>query len=327
MAIRNPATDPAAIPDAAALLRSGRVVAFPTETVYGLGAHAFDADAVERIFALKVRPADNPMIVHVGRVADVGAVAREVPEVARRLLGVFAPGPLTVVLPRRDTLPDNVTAGLDSVAVRVPDDPIALALIEALGAPIAAPSANRSGRPSPTTASDVAADFGDALPLILDGGPTLIGLESTVVDATGARPRLLRPGGISLEEIEAVIGPIERGEIAGELARSPGIRHRHYAPRCRVVLAAPGQIDATIAAQSAGGARVGVLCRAPLAGQTALSFEREAPGEIAAFGRAIFRAFRDAEACGVEVLIVETVPETGLGLAIMDRLRRAAAPE
>ncbi len=325
--IRDPRTDAQAIGDAVRLLNEGQLVAFPTETVYGLGALAFDHTAVARIFAVKGRPQDNPLILHLASADGLGMVARDVPQVARELMDSFWPGPLTLVLRRQDRVPDGVTAGLDTVAVRVPDHPIALDLIMALGAPIAAPSANRSGRPSPTAAAHVADDFGANVPLILDGGSTLVGLESTVVDVTDRVPRLLRPGGISLEELRAVIGAVEWGleGRAEAAARAPGTRHSHYVPNCRIVLAPPVEVSGAIAQLLREGASVGVLCRSPLLAAEELKFVRSIKGSLSEYGREIFRAFRDAEERGVEVLVVETVPEQGMGLAIMDRLRRAAA--
>ncbi len=323
--IRNPTTDDLAIRDAVSLLRAGNVVAFPTETVYGLGAHGFDEHAIASVFSIKGRPADNPLIMHLSSREDIGFVARSVPPVAEKLIEAFWPGPLTLVLERSSGVPTSVTAGLDTVAVRVPDHPVAIELIRALGAPIAAPSANRSGRPSPTTAVHVAQDFGDNVPLILDGGPTLVGLESTVLDVSGRIPRLLRPGGIGIEELRAVIGEVDSQLAESAEARSPGMRHRHYAPDCRVVLVAPAEVPPAIADLQRHDRKIGVLHRTPIEDAAGVSFVLLIPGDTAEYGRAIFRAFRDAEATGVDVLLVETVPEEGIGLAIMDRLRRAAA--
>lgn len=323
--IRDPWTDARAIGDAVRLLHEGQIVAFPTETVYGLGALAFDQAAVAGVFAVKGRPQDNPLILHLAAADQVHLVARDVSLVAQELMDSFWPGPLTLVLRRQARVPNTVTAGLDTVAVRVPDHPVALDLISTLGAPIAAPSANRSGRPSPTTAAHVADDFGVAVPLILDGGPSLVGLESTVVDVTERVPRLLRPGGISLEELRAVVGVVDWRPHDGAEARAPGMRHRHYAPSCRIVLVPPFEISETIALLLRAAVSVGVLCRSRLLATAEPKFVRLIEGSLSEYGREIFRAFRDAEEHGVEVLVVETVPEKGTGLAIMDRLRRAAA--
>lgn len=330
MPVRDPASDPQALADAVELLRAGEPVAFPTETVYGLGAPAFDADAVRRVFVLKQRPADNPLIVHVATPEMLQRVVRAVPPVAQALIDAFWPGPLALVLPRQPEVPDIVTAGLDTVAVRMPQHPVALALLELLDEPLAAPSANRSGRPSPTTAEHVAADFGGLLALVLDGGSTLHGLESTVVDVGGPRPVLLRPGGITLEALEAVVGPVALADAAAvserDVASSPGLRHRHYTPDCRVVLADGAGLAATCADALAAGGRVGLLCHSPAPRLKGLSLVREVGGPLADYGRQVFAVFRDAERAQLDTLVVEVVPEQGLGLAIMDRLRRAAAP-
>src|SRR5437763_8542920 len=230
--------DSAAIASAADVLRSGGLVAFPTETVYGLGANALDADAVGRIFAAKGRPAANPIIVHVADAAGVGAVVADWPDAAARLAERFWPGPLTLVLPKRDAVPDVVTAGGPTVAVRVPAHPVAHALLRAAGVPVAAPSANRSSELSPTTAGHVLHGLGGRIDLILDAGPCPGGIESTVLDVTNDPPRLLRPGLVTPAQIEAVIGPIQRfGEPAGSVLRSPGLLAKHYAPRAPLELA------------------------------------------------------------------------------------------
>jgi L-threonylcarbamoyladenylate synthase len=226
---------------AAEALRAGRLVVFPTETVYGLGANALDAQAIARLYAAKGRPADNPLIVHVPDEAAARALAARWPPAAARLAAAFWPGPLTLVVPRGPGIPDATTAGLDSVALRVPAHAMAQRLMRAAGVPVAAPSANRSGRPSPTRVQDARADLGDLVAVYLDGGPTRIGLESTVVDVGQERPVLLRLGGISRAELEAVVG---RVDVDTASARSPGTRHRHYAPRARVVLAEPDQLEA-----------------------------------------------------------------------------------
>src|SRR5262245_2786343 len=227
---------------AATVLRGGGLVAFPTETVYGLGGNALDPAAVARVFDAKGRPARNPLIVHVADAGRVPDVAADFPDAARRLAERFWPGPLTLVLPRRDDLPAAVTAGGPTVAVRVPAHPVALDLLRAAGVPVAAPSANRSGELSPTTAEHVRRSLGDRVDLILDAGPTGRGIESTVLDVTGPRPRLLRPGPIPPGVLEAILGPIERSRVresgSGPALPSPGQLSRHYAPRTPVELAA-----------------------------------------------------------------------------------------
>jgi L-threonylcarbamoyladenylate synthase len=310
--------DDAGLTRAAAALRAGELVAFPTETVYGLGADAGDAGAIARVFAAKGRPSDNPLIVHVADVDGIDRVARNVTPLAWDLAARFCPGPLTLVLEASPDLPGITTGGLSTVAVRVPDHPVATALLRAAAIPIAAPSANRSGRPSPTTAAHVLADLGPAVDLILDGGPCPVGVESTVVDARGEHPVVLREGTITREELGASAGVPD----AGELAASPGTRYRHYAPDCRVVLAPVGG-GAGLAAELQGqGGRVGLVAPdVPPERVTGVARFTDA----ADLARQLYAALRDAELAGVEVLVVESVPEDGIGRAVMDRLRRAAS--
>ncbi|MFP5308166.1 MAG: L-threonylcarbamoyladenylate synthase [Actinomycetes bacterium] len=305
---------------AAALLADGGLVAFPTETVYGLGADATDAEAVARVFAAKGRPADNPLIVHLAAARDLRGVVAEVTALAEDLATRFWPGPLTLVLDADPSLPRATTGGLGTVAVRVPDHPVARALLQAAGVPVAAPSANTSGRPSPTTAAHVAADLGDALDAILDGGPCPLGVESTVVDARGTVPVVLREGGISREDL----GLPARDEQGTErdLTASPGTRYRHYAPRCRVVVADVGTGPEVAGAEAeTGDVRVGLVApgRAPL-GVTALARPQDGP----ALAACLYATLRAAEDEGLDVVVVEAVAEVGIGRAVMDRLRRAA---
>jgi L-threonylcarbamoyladenylate synthase len=313
-----PADDPAAIARAAEVLRRGGLVAFPTETVYGLGADALDARAVRRIFAAKGRPADNPLIVHVAAPEQARALARAVPPAAETLMSLW-PGPLTLVLPRAAVVPDVTTAGQDTVAVRIPKHPAALALLRACGRPVAAPSANRSGRPSPTTAEHVRADLDGVVDVILDGGPCAVGLESTVVDVTRTTPMVLRAGGLSLEALQAAVGAVDvlSGQDHEAMSRSPGLRHRHYAPRARVVLVAPGE------AAALGGPTVAVMSQQPrppgFVGRWQVM-----PTALEGYAQELFAALRELDAPEVETIVVETVPEVGLGRAIADRLRRAA---
>jgi L-threonylcarbamoyladenylate synthase len=326
--------DAAGIARAVALLRAGELVALPTETVYGLGARADDPAAIARLFAAKGRPADNPLIVHVASVDAIDRVAAELTPLARTLLERFAPGPLTVVLRARDDLPRAVTGGLDSVAVRIPDHPVALAVLRALDLPLAAPSANRSSRPSPTTAAHVLADLDGSIAAVLDGGPTRIGVESTVVDARGTVPVVLRDGGVSREDLAGLLG----GDAPAEPAqphRSPGTRHAHYAPGMPVHVAAPGAGDVVIAELldsprapgTVGLVRVGHVGRAGPSEDTALPTQAvllatlDGPDELAA---RLFALLREAEEAGCDALVVEGVEATGVGRAVMDRLTRAA---
>ncbi len=335
------APDPEAIRAAAATLAAGGLVAFPTETVYGLGADALNAAAVDRIFEAKGRPADNPIIVHIADESALPDLVTVVPSTARVLMARCWPGPLTLVLPSAPAVPSVTRGGLPTVAVRMPSHPVALALIRAAGRPLAAPSANRSGRPSPTTAQHVMADVGDAVDLVLDAGPTPLGVESTVVDVTGETPVLLRPGGVALEVLESIVGTITVPAPGAQTAsghgplmrRSPGTRYRHYAPRGRVVLieAPPAQVAANlIAAVSrlwAEGLRVGVMvttetARAmPSDAVVRVMGSRADPATIAAN---LFAQLRELDDAGLDAIVVEGIAERGVGRAVMDRLRRAA---
>jgi L-threonylcarbamoyladenylate synthase len=297
-------------------LRRGRPVVFPTETVYGLGANALDPEAVARVFAVKGRPADNPIIVHVADVPAARALAAAWPDAAERLAAAFWPGPLTLVLPKASHVPAITTAGLDSVALRVPAHPLALALLRAAGMPLAAPSANTSGRPSPTRVEHARADLADGAAVYLDGGPTDLGLESTVVDVRADPPRLLRPGSLSRSRIEAIVGPLAAPDTA-DIGRSPGLRHRHYAPGARVEIVARERLSARYA-ELATAARVAVVAAAPLAGVDAHVLGADA----AEWARRIFGLLRDLE--DHDVILVEEPPAGGVGDAVLDRLRRAA---
>ena len=314
--------------EAAAWIREGYPVAFPTETVYGLGADALNPAAVQAIFDAKGRPSDNPVIVHLAALEQLPDVVREVPSAATGLMERYWPGPLTLVLPRAPGLPAEVSGGLDTVAVRMPAHPVALALIRVAGRPLAAPSANRSGRPSPTTAAHVLQDLGGKIPLILDGGPVSVGVESTVLDLTGPIPVLLRPGAVTPEEIRAVVGRVEMGSTGDLLRRSPGTRYRHYSPQAETVLIVRPRPELTrkvVEEYVRKENRVGVILRGR--GETATSSRlivEELPDDLAGYARGLFAALRALDDSGVDVIVVEGVEEEGLGLAVMDRLRRAA---
>ncbi len=299
---------------AARALADGGLVAFPTETVYGLGADAFNARAVRNIFRAKGRPGDNPLIVHVATCAQALCVARRVPASAQRLMDAFWPGPLTVILPRGARVPDAVTAGLDTVGVREPSHPVARKFLMAAGTPVAAPSANRSGRPSPTSWRAVRQDLDGRIDVVLKGGPSRVGLESTVVDCTGRVPVVLRAGAVTLEQLRRVE---PRTRMAGSRdtakGRSPGLKHRHYAPHAAVRIVARGEEI------EAGAAWIGVG-RVP-AGASVVKSCRS----VAAYARAVFHFFRACEAKGVTAICCAAVPERGIGVALMDRLRRAAS--
>ncbi|PAP77839.1 L-threonylcarbamoyladenylate synthase [Rubrivirga marina] len=300
--------------DAAAVLRDGGLCAIPTETVYGLAARADEASAVARVFEAKGRPSDNPLIVHLGDAAEADVIAH-VTEVGRALLDAFAPGPLTVVLPARLGLPPAVTAGLDTVAIRVPAAPLALAVLGKTG-PLVAPSANRSGRPSPTTWEAVIDDLDGRIGAVLQGPPTDVGIESTVVDATGDTPLILRPGAVTLDALRALVPNARAVDPGAEAARrSPGTRHRHYAPRARVRLV--HSVDQAEPAPEA--AWIGVSEPPPGYAQVT------ACADAADYARRLFDAFRRADAAGLGRIDAEVVPEVGIGVALLDRLRRAAA--
>jgi L-threonylcarbamoyladenylate synthase len=302
----------AAVAAAVARLRAGGLVAFPTETVYGLGADARDEAAVRGIFAVKGRPADHPLILHFADAASALAAAREVPPSAQLLADALWPGPLTLILRRAAWVSDAVTGGQDTVGVRVPAHPVAHALLTGLGGPIAAPSANRFGAVSPTTAAHVRADLGDDVDLVLDGGPSDVGLESTIVDLTRDPPAILREGGVPREELAALLALAPRDATPGEV-RAPGTLAAHYAPRARVVLVAPDALDAERDRFASLGARVAVF-PAP-----------RGAGEAAALARDLYARLRAADDAGMDVVLAVLPAPVGLGAAIADRLRRAAA--
>lgn len=304
---------------AADALRAGQLVAFPTETVYGLGAAALDPAAVARIFAAKGRPADNPLIVHLAADDALDRVVARVTPLARRLAAAFWPGPLTLVLDAAPTVPQITTGGLGTVAVRVPDHPVATALLVAADVPVAAPSANRSGRPSPTTAAHVVADLGPEVEVVLDGGACPVGVESTVVDARGDRPVVLREGTITREHLG--LGSVSEAAPAA-MAASPGTRFRHYAPSCAIELVPAGAGPARAATLAGTGVRVGLVgTSAAPPGVVAIATVRD----VTELAQRLYAALRGAEDAGIDVLVVESVAEVGLGRAVMDRLRRAAS--
>ncbi|HET7630789.1 MAG TPA: L-threonylcarbamoyladenylate synthase [Gemmatimonadaceae bacterium] len=318
--------DPEKLKLAAEALRRGELVAFPTETVYGLGAHALDVEAVARIYEAKGRPSYNPLIVHVADIDGARALASRWPDVAQRLATAFWPGPMTLVLPKRDIVPDEITAGLPSVGIRVPAHPVALALLRTGGLPVAAPSANRYTRISPTTAAHVLESLGDAVPIILDGGPTTVGIESTVVDLTGERPRILRPGMLDATAIARVAGPLDETPlpVAEGVARaSPGMGDRHYAPRAHVLLfdgASRARALDQATAAVAQGQRVGALAFAAL---PALD-TRVMPRDAGAYARALYAELHALDERGCALILVERVPDAPEWDGVRDRLERAA---
>jgi L-threonylcarbamoyladenylate synthase len=328
------------IQQAATVLRRGGIVAFPTETVYGLGAHALDRAAVKKIFAAKQRPDWDPLIVHVRDIAMARSLAKTLPATFEMLAAKFWPGPLTFVVEKADCVPHEVTAGRPTVALRMPRHPVATMLLAELGLPIAAPSANRFGRPSPTRAEHVVADLGDSVDLILDAGPTPVGVESTVLDLTQLPPAILRPGGVSREELEAVIGPVAVApgvpdQVAAKKGLSaPGMSVTHYAPRAAVELfegelhEVGQRLVGRLAALHARGTRVGalvceeMLCAAEQHTDYVACFGKW--GEWDRLAQRLFAALRALDAQSVAVILCVLPPAAGVGLAVRDRLQRAA---
>jgi len=321
------------------LLKNGEVVAIPTETVYGLAANAFDAAAVEKIFKAKGRPSDNPLIVHISDFDDLAKITSEIPDTAIALAEKFWPGPLTMILKKNDKIPSEVTAGLSTVAVRFPSHKYARAIIEAAGAPLAAPSANRSGKPSPTTAQHVMRDLSGRIPMILDGGECEVGVESTVIDLTGDIPTLLRPGGVTLRELRDVLGKVELNpkileEVDdGEAVASPGMKYKHYAPSAPVVIV-DGDPDSfkEYVKSNITGRKVAILC-----------FEEEKKlfegidVKVVTYGKlsepqelahGLFSALRILDDAEPDIIYArEPAIGDGVELAVVNRLSRAAAFE
>ncbi|MCS6953744.1 MAG: L-threonylcarbamoyladenylate synthase [Bryobacterales bacterium] len=312
-------TDRAALRRAAELIRQGRLVAFPTETVYGLGANALDEAAVRRIYEVKGRPPQSPLIVHVSSLEMARRLAAEWPEAAERLARRFWPGPLTLVLPKCPQIPDLVTAGLPSVGLRMPSHPLALELIREAGVPVAAPSANRFSRLSPTTAQHVREGLGDAVDFILDGGPTTVGIESTVLSLVHVPPRVLRPGMVTRAEIEAVIGRVESGrrvEDSHTPHLSPGLHARHYSPVTPLLLLLPGE-----PLPPGRGAYLWLTAPAPAAHSVGM------PQEATAYAAVLYDVLHQEDAKGWDWIAVERPPGGPEWEAIHDRLERAAQPE
>ncbi|MFI9011395.1 L-threonylcarbamoyladenylate synthase [Actinosynnema sp. NPDC053489] len=311
---------------AAGVLRAGGLVAFPTETVYGLGANAEDPAAVARVFQVKGRPPSHPLIVHLAAAERLDGWVEDVPETARVLAERFWPGPLTLVLRRGPRVSPEATGGLETVAVRVPDHPVALGLLSAFGGGVAAPSANRFGSVSPTTADHVRAELGDAVDFVLDGGPCEVGVESTIVDATGDVPAVLRPGGVTREDLEAALGRAFAVPAASPV-RVPGQHPSHYAPRARVVLVEPEEVVVEAERARERGHRVGVFLPPALAGSPVEAHAVVAvPGSTAAYARGLYAFLRDLDRQGCDLIVASLPAEEGLGLAIANRLRRAAGP-
>jgi L-threonylcarbamoyladenylate synthase len=309
------------------ILRSGGLVAFPTETVYGLGADAFNPVAVNKVFAVKGRPADNPLIVHIAEYEQIKELTRTIPPVGKVLADTFWPGPLTLVVKSSPTIPKVVTGELDTVAVRVPNHNVTLELIKKLSRPIVGPSANKSGRPSPTTAQHVYDDLNGEINLILDAGPTLIGIESTVVDVTVTPPLILRFGGLTREKIEQLIGKVQTTEDKIALKKSPGTQYRHYAPEAKVVLFEKGDklaFDQLYGKYIEEGKRVGFILNSGDVLNLPSELGKIISDDINKYSQQLFEMLRDLDKLHADIILVESVDESGLGKAVMDRLKRAA---
>ncbi len=331
--------DPETVKTAAEIIQRGGLVAFPTETVYGLGADALNAVAVAALFEAKNRPLDNPPILHVADAREVYTLAKEVPRQAELLMQRFWPGPLTLVFKCSNVVPEVTVAGLDTVAVRMPKHKVALTLIKQSKCPIAAPSANLSGKPSPTTAQHVYEDLNGRIDAILDGGNACIGVESTVVDVSVDPPMLLRPGGTTFEALKQVIGTVKlhpfvqaEQELSVEKARSPGMKHKHYAPKAEVVLvegavpAVTSKIQELAQSYMLKGLKVGILATDET--QTCYSADvvksLGSRFNLAIVAQNLFRLLREEDAENVAVILAEGVPLEGMGLAVMNRLRKAS---
>ncbi|MHB1782715.1 MAG: L-threonylcarbamoyladenylate synthase [Acidimicrobiales bacterium] len=307
---------------AVSMLRAGHVVALPTETVYGLAADACNPTAVSRVFAAKGRPVDHPLIVHLGREANLADWARRVPVQAFRLAHAFWPGPLTMVLERHPSVLDGVTGGLGTVALRVPAHSVAQRLLQLFDGGLAAPSANRFGRVSPTTARDVCASLGTAVDLVVDGGACEVGVESTIVAFDGDEVAILRPGGVSPEAIARVLGRPARAAVRGPM-RTPGMSASHYAPATTLELCSGREVVERAVRLVSSGRRVGVLSLAKTEVPGA-AMVWDTDGDVAVFARSLYRVMRQADTESLDVLVVVLPPDVGLGVAIRDRLRRAA---
>ncbi len=323
------------IREAAKYIREGDVVAFPTETVYGLGADALSPEAVKKIFIAKGRPQDNPLIVHIARKDEIERIAKGITYEVKALMETFWPGPLTLILEKKDLIPKEITAGLNTVGIRMPSHPAALQLILESGVPIAAPSANISGRPSPTTAQHVIKDLAGKIPVILDGGPTQVGLESTVLDMTSGTPVILRPGGVTYEQLCGVLKNVEidNGLLSDGFApKSPGMKYTHYSPKAEVILVI-GSTEKVIESvkkiaerEINLGRKIGIMATLETMDKYSIGDvldigSREDPSTIAAN---LFAALREFDIRGVDLIIAEGIDEKGIGLAVMNRIKKAS---
>ncbi len=335
VSLKEPAQD--ILEKAGTIIKEGGLVAFPTETVYGLGGNAFNPASSKKIYAAKGRPSDNPLIVHIAKIEDLEKVCRDIPEEAYALAKVFWPGPLTMILPKREEVPVETTGGLSTVAVRLPDHPVALSFIEAAGGFVAAPSANASGRPSPTKAEHVKEDLEGRIEMILDGGDVGIGVESTIVDLTGKVPTILRPGFVTEEMLHRVLETVEtdqtlmQGPVAGR-PKAPGMKYRHYAPKGSLVLleGEPEKVARVMQEKllqaKANGSRAGVLCSSetyPLV-EADVKIDLGSRQDESSIAKHLYGALRQFDTEDVSVIYGECFSKEGLGMAVMNRLLKAA---
>lgn len=333
--------DDGLLKEAARLIQEGGLVAFPTETVYGLGANALDREAAKKIYAAKGRPSDNPLIVHIGNEEELIPLVKVIPEAGRKLMKAYWPGPLTMIFPKSSLVPDETTGGLDTVAVRMPLDPIARRLIELSGVPIAAPSANTSGRPSPTMAEHVYEDMDGKIDMLIDGGAVGIGVESTIVDVSGQVPVLLRPGAVTMEMLQAVVGKVETDQAvlgpvsSGIKPKAPGMKYRHYAPKAQLILVEKSSeseesveeaINRLADEKQRQGYKVGIIC-------TDESLHKYPKGIVKSLGfrskeetiaHNLFAVLREFDGLNIDYIYSECFPKLHLGQAIMNRLSKAA---
>lgn len=333
---QNPEKDK--IEQAAQVWRDGGTVAFPTETVYGLGANALNEAAVKKIFEAKGRPADNPLIVHISDFEEVDRLVENIPAGTKHLMSSFWPGPLTIIMKKSNIIPDIITAGLDTVAIRLPSHPIARSLIKVSGIPIAAPSANTSGKPSPTIAQHVIDDLFGKVDIIIDGGPAEVGLESTVIDVTGEIPVLLRPGGVTYEQLRSVLGEVQVDPAvlsalsADVVPRSPGMKYTHYSPNAEVVIVEGEKekvihaINRLVEENCRKGLKVGVMA----VDETARLYHADcvlavgSEGQPQTIAANLFYKLREFDQMGVDIIFAQSVKEQGIGMAIRNRLNKAA---
>ncbi len=324
------------IEKAAGILRKGGLVAFPTETVYGLGADGLNASACKKIYEAKGRPSDNPLILHIGNISQLKDIVCDIPECAVKIIDRFWPGPVTLVFRKKPIVPDSVSGGLNTVAVRFPSNPVARAIINAAKTPVAAPSANTSGKPSPTRAKHVLHDMDGKIDMIIDGGSCEVGLESTIVDVTGKKPVILRPGGITKEMLEEVVGAIDidpavyKALSAGEKPKAPGMKYTHYSPDAEVFLVkgeksnVAEKINQLVKQDMENGLKTGVMCLNSNAGLYKADMVVGVGKNMRQAGKALFDILRDFDENKVNKVYSEVFEETGEGMAVMNRLKKAA---